>query len=609
MDTGLKSLPEKVKQGSIFRKLLTNYIALTLLIVLLISLVSFFLVRQYTINANLEELRSKAETLAEMIGQPGGKTRYLVSQARMSELQALSDARLVFIENDMEVISQPPKFWPGSEDDLANIERLDITDDLDEELLQRLLDGESFTDVRKLDFMNDEVVFAGEPVIDVNDNQIGAVMLYRPLRQVSATTQRIAAMMLMAGSIALLFAFALAYYMGKRISRPLVRMNATAKHIAEGNFGEQVPIHENDEVGELGSTLNLLSARLSAVIQNLSEEKSKLQQILASIGEGIIAIDHQGHMVHHNRSALALLGLDDWPGADSAHGEDLQRILDMLGTSRDTGERGQARFDNPKGQSIEAISSRVLGEDGASIGAVCLLRDISEAQRLEQMRRDYIANISHELRTPLTGIRGMVEPLMDGYIETDEERMDCYRVIYQETMRLQKLIGEMLDLSRLQAGRIQIDLEPMEIKPLLAAARRRLLERAVDGEVQIPVEAAEDLAVLGSEDRILQVLIILLDNALGFTRPGGSITLGARPAGEMVEVYVRDTGAGISPEDLPYIWERFYKADKSRLKTQGVGLGLSIAKLAVELMGGTISVETELGVGTTFTFTLRAVNE
>ena len=226
------------------------------------------------------------------------------------------------------------------------------------------------------------------------------------------------------------------------------------------------------------------------------------------------------------------------------------------------------------------------------------------------MRRDYVANVSHELRTPLTGIRGMVEPLMDGYIETEEERMDCYRVIYQETLRLEKLIGDMLDMSRLQSGRLTVELEPMDIVGIMEGAARRMRERAQQCGVELGVDPAQAAMpmVMGSEDRIMQVLIILLDNALSFTPTGGRVTIYARREGRRVRVGVTDTGPGIDPADMPYIWERFYKADKSRMRTTGTGLGLSIARLVCELMGGSISATSEPGQGATFEFTLNVYN-
>ena len=167
----------------------------------------------------------------------------------------------------------------------------------------------------------------------------------------------------------------------------------------------------------------------------------------------------------------------------------------------------------------------------------------------------------------------------------------------------------MLDISRLQDGRIHIDLEEMQVHGVLEAAARRLEKRADDEGVRLIVEQGEDPVVLGNEDRIMQVLIILIDNALKFTPAGGSVTLRTRLAEGMLWLSVRDTGAGIAKDDLPYIFERFYKADKSRMETRGTGLGLAIARLVVELMGGTIWCESELGHGSTFEFSLKLAGQ
>ena len=226
------------------------------------------------------------------------------------------------------------------------------------------------------------------------------------------------------------------------------------------------------------------------------------------------------------------------------------------------------------------------------------------------MRRDYVANISHELRTPLTGIRGMVEPLMDGYIDTEEEKADCYRVIYQETLRLEKLVREMLDMSRLQDGRVTLEMEELELPGIIDAAVRRMKPMADEAKVELVADTGgARLRCMGNEDRILQVLIIFVDNALSFTPSGGRVTIYAREEKERVRVGVIDTGVGIEPKDLPFIWERFYKADKSRMRTSGTGLGLAVAKLVVELMGGEIGVNTKVGEGSEFYFTLNKKEE
>ena len=589
--------------GSIFIKLLGGYLTVTLVIILLTGVVSYLLLSTYMINSNKQDLLSKAETLTKMIQRPGGYSRVL-ELPRIGEIQTLTDAQVIYVDSDMKARQLPD--WRRQ--DLYNqgepqdFQMLDVIDSLDQQLLESLLAGNTAVDVRKLDFMQDQMVFAGAPIKNTRGETKGAVLLCRPLREVSMASQGLIRLMATAFLIAGLIASAIAYVFSRRITRPLTALNQTASRMAEGFYGERVGIKQNDEIGQLGTTLNLLSGRLSSVISNLNEEKSKLEKVLSSIGEGIIAVDREGRVVHHNGAALSLLSLP--PRSEEALSI-RQKLTEMLRRASDGDERLVSRF-KIRDRIIEAAASPIHSEgDGATIGAVCLLRDISEAERLEQMRRDYIANISHELRTPLTGIRGMAEPLLDGYIETEAERQECYKVIYQESLRLEKLIGEMLDLSRLQEGRIKPELEPMNPAGILGAARNRMKSRAAEANVEIRVEAGDNLVALGNEDRILQVLIILLDNALSFTPPGGTVTLSARREGGKVLLSVADTGAGIDPADLPYIWERFYKADKSRLRTSGTGLGLAIAKLVVELMGGTISVDTKLGEGSTFTFTLE----
>lgn len=597
---------------TIFKKVLTAYIGLVLLVGSLVSIVSFFLVRQYVMRTNMDELLSKAEMVAEMVARPGGRVRVLTIE-RLEELENLSGAHLIYVDAQMVARQLPVRYKDGRKAtsmlerrDETYIEQIQIIGALDQELIKSLLAGNTATDVRKLEFMEDQILFAGAPIMGTDGTSAGALILYRPLVDVTNVTYRITVMLLLAILIAILIAILLAGLLSRRITQPLSALNQSAKHMADGYYGDRVQIMENDEIGQLGLTLNLLSSRLLDVIQTLSDEKIKLEQILASIGEGIVAVDQNGLVVHHNAAALALLELGAWQLREHAEPPPHQeQLMNMLHAVLSTGERAETAWKSASERSIAAIVSPVRNREGEVIGAVGLLRDVSETERLEQLRRDYVANVSHELRTPLTGIRGMVEPLMDGFIETPEERADCYRVIYQETLRLEKLIGEMLDMSRLQDGRIQLELEPVEVVSLLESAIRRMRERANEGQVALNIQADGQRPVaMGNENRILQVLIILMDNAISFTPPGGQVTLLTRTESERVWIGVRDTGSGIDPVDLPYIWERFYKADKSRMRTSGTGLGLAIAKLVVELMGGKIQVETQLGEGSTFEFFL-----
>ena len=344
------------------------------------------------------------------------------------------------------------------------------------------------------------------------------------------------------------------------------------------------------------------------VIRNLRKERDKLELVISGIGEGLIAVDIQWNIVHANAAFLQLAELDSADtmlreGAYNGRYEPLRALVERCMT---TGCAQSLEWENASHRAIHVDASALTDETGVILGTVCLLRDVSEEQRLEQLRKDYVANISHELRTPLTGIRGMVEPLIDGCMESEEERLESYRIILKQTIRLEKLVGEMLDMSRLQDGRIKLELEQMELPGILEAAARSMRSIAEEAGVALSVETdGTRLSCLGNEDRIMQVLVILIDNALSFTPRGGSVVVSARDAADRVAVSVKDTGCGIEPKDLPYIWERFYKADKSRMRTTGTGLGLAIAKLVTQLMNGEIFVESEPGQGATFTFTLQ----
>ena len=589
--------------ASIFVKLLAGYLALSIAVAVLAALTSYLLLRRYAVNSAAQDLLDKAHVMANILSQTDDDIEY----NSVRSLEALSESRIIYI-NDMYIARHIPHSdlpADASSPDDPGFERTLIADTIDRSMAEKILDGATGeTDVRYVAMLGCRIVFAGAPVRNTRGQIVGALVLYRRLDDIRGVALSTVLVLAISLAAAVLISMLWAYTMSRRITEPLSRLNRTALHIAQGHYGEVTHLNEEDEIGQLGHTLNDLSRRLGQTIFDLRNEKAKLEQILSGIGEGIVAVDQSGSILHHNAAALELLGLTTWQSRadETSH----RRLTEMLFAAMASGHRAECQWTNPERRCIKAVVWPFTGAGTNIIGAVALLSDVSESERLEQLRRDYVANVSHELRTPLTGIRGMVEPLIDGVIDTEAERMDCYRIIYQETLRLEKLIGEMLDMSRLQSGRLQIELEPLALPGILEGAVRRLRPQADACRIALRCEYPEDMPpVMGNEDRIMQVLIILMDNALSFTPEGGEIVVFARAQDSHVAVGVRDNGAGISPADLPYIWERFYKADKSRMRTTGTGLGLSIARLVCEHMNGTIDVQSSVGQGSTFTFTLE----
>ncbi len=590
---------------SISAKTLISHITLALFVILLASMLSYMLTFQYVRDTMIDDLVTKATHIAENTRTlPDGA---LVPDGRTVDIyQDLTDSVVFFLDLDSESIRMRRYYGDTHDNEADDFRRVDIIDSIDQQFAQRVLNGEIVSALQRFEFAQGMILFAGVPVMNADNTVRGGVILAQPVEHLHNLSRTIRFMLMTVVCISLLLAVILAMEQTRMLVRPIQYITQAARRMADGVYAERISPLPDNEIGDLGRTLNSMSSRLTDVIENLREERDKLELVISSIGEGIIAVDQSWHVVHSNAAFLALMELEKIEDLKDSPDDGAQQLLEMLKRCMETGQREQQEWMNPSNRALHAVVSALTDDEGVILGTVCLLSDVSEAQRMEQLRRDYVANISHELRTPLTGIRGMVEPLIDGYMETEEERQDCYRVILQETIRLEKLVREMLDMSRLQDGRMSVELEPLELPGILEAAVRSMQRIADDSGVQLAIDTdGSRLACLGNEDRIMQVLVILMDNALSFTPSGGSVTVFARDVGKYVAVGVRDTGCGIEPKDLPLIWERFYKADRSRMRTTGTGLGLAIAKLVVELMGGEIGVESELGKGSKFTFTLR----
>ena len=589
-------------------KTLLSHITLALFVAVLSGVLSYVLTTQYVQDKRVDDLARKAEHIAESVLHTQVEGHIKPSRRMVRMYQNLSESRVFFLESGPE----KPRLWQygdiqapeGKEEDLQWV---DIISAVDLQFFTRILGGETLSALQQFEFAQGVVLFAGAPIRDEEGAILGGVVLAQPVDQLHRLSRAIGFMLTVVVSIALLAAVLLSTLQTRRLVLPIQRLTRAARRMTDDSETmERITSLPNDEIGDLGRAMNSMSARLIDVIQNLRRERDKLELVITGIGEGIISVDRKGRIVHSNPIFLELMEVDDLDGLWDSEDDNIQSLKAILKRCMETGEPEHMDWTNHSGRALYAGASPLKGEDGDIIGTVCLLRDVSEAVRMEQLRRDYVANISHELRTPLTAIRGMVEPLIDGIMESEEERQECYHVILKETIRLEKLVGEMLDMSRLQDGRVHVELEPLELPGILEAAARGMRQIAADAGVELAIETdGSELQCMGNEDRITQVLVILMDNALSFTPSGGRVTVYARDAGSMVEVGVRDTGCGIEPKDLPMIWERFYKADRSRMRTTGTGLGLSIAKLVVELMGGEIGVKSEPGKGADFTFTLQ----
>ncbi|MGI6176710.1 MAG: ATP-binding protein [Christensenellales bacterium] len=473
---------------------------------------------------------------------------------------------------------------------------------------QRVLNGEQLViSGGIMSYSNTENMLVGRAVYG-HDGQtiIGAVFLFKPLTETSAAFASLIVTLFIATASVFLFTIPIIIFFGNKLTRPIKQMRDVAIAMATNNFSVRASELSPDEIGDLGRSLNYLSATLMQTVGELRLEKYRLLRILDGLSEGIVAVDANGELTHANPAILGFYGMRI---------SDIQTRMDAINDESVWQDFDAVIHDNsPLLRNVEVNDvvlrmslSPLRNEAGEAVGAVGLFTDITESERLEQTRREYVANVSHELRTPLTALRGLIEPLRDGLVENPQDRQRYYEYILRETMRLSRLIDDLLELSRLQSNPDTFIAEPFDLCATLLSVASQYTILAHEEDIQFIVgEGAEQCPVaLGNADRVSQVLIILLDNAIKFTPQSGTVSLDAEWDDQEVRVIVRDTGAGVAQQDLPYIFERFYKADKAH-SGSGTGLGLSIAKEIMGKLGQRIYAD-NWEMGAQFVFTLKRV--
>jgi len=368
--------------------------------------------------------------------------------------------------------------------------------------------------------------------------------------------------------------------------------------------GQPVPRYQaplDGEMSELGEALGRLATKLASLETDLGSEREKLAAIQANVAAGVIVLDKERQVTALNRTAAQLFRAAmgtavGWPFINLARDHEMDSIT-----------RRCLETNQIQGGVVQLTGSKQIFELTAvplSDGALVLVQDVTNIRRLEKVRQDFIANISHELRTPIASCKAIVETLQNGAVNDKKIAEDFLQRLQVETDKLAQMVNELGELSRIESGELALRLEPVDIAAVITRVTERLRTQADRARLRVDIDIPGDLPrVVGDSNRIEQVLVNLVHNAIKFTPQNGKITVSAAVSDGMVLVSVRDTGMGIPEDDLPHIFERFYKVDKAR-SGGGTGLGLAIAKHIVQAHGGDIRVESVLDKGSTFMFTL-----
>ncbi|WP_046215578.1 two-component system histidine kinase PnpS [Paenibacillus wulumuqiensis] len=422
-------------------------------------------------------------------------------------------------------------------------------------------------------------------------------------------------------SLAVLFLVAalVSYRVASSLTRPLEHITRVANRISRLDYGARVKLDRQDEIGDLGKAIDNMADSLEMQLKVIRDNEDLLQSVLANMTGGMVMVEFNGNVALVNRFAEEMLGISSKRIIGKPYQELKQHyeLSKLLGEGLRRKERihDEQTLYNPEPRLIEIDGVPMFEDDDTYRGMLFLIQDVSNIRRLERMRSEFVANVSHELKTPIAAVKGFAETLLSGGVQDEQTSRSFLQIIYDESERLNRLIGDILELSKIESKRSPLNFSPIHLQPFFDTIREMLNSSAAKKNITMNMNVPEELFMEADEDRLRQIFVNLISNAINYTQDGGKVTLDVKEimsleGHERIRFDVSDTGMGIPRKDLPRIFERFYRVDKARSRSSGgTGLGLSIVKHLVELHHGIVTVESEVNIGTTFTVDLPLLQE
>ncbi|MBC1364235.1 cell wall metabolism sensor histidine kinase WalK [Listeria welshimeri] len=577
-----------------------------ILLLIGILVISGFLVAMIYEKNNMEQITKELEEKTASIVEIMKKNNSVISAENnnVSALSLLDDTMGVVIEQDGKNIYQSQ-----STDTVSNASANKLIHD---ETLNEALEADNMVTM-KYNFKTKDSSLPVEisaQKFDLDNGESGVVYVYQAYHDILKVNQKTMSTLIISGIIAIVITSILSFVFSSRMAFPLREMKKIAIAVSKGNFDNRVPTYTHDEIGELGVAFNDMAKQLKYNISALRQEKEQLSNILVGMADGVIKFSVDKTIILSNPPAEEFL--HNWFFSP----ENSEKVLipvaldDLLNETLDKKESQVGEITFADRTYVAILTLLYTGEHVRSVVAV--IRDMTEEKQLEKMKSDFVNNVSHELRTPISMLQGYSEAIIDGVAQSDEEVREFAQIIYDESLRIGRLVNDMLDLARMEAGFNHMDNHKMPIAPLLEKVIANFDVLAKENFVELGLELeTPNLEYSYDQDRMEQVLINLIMNAIRHTGKegyAGKVILKQtidKTRNNLV-ITVSDNGSGIAEEDIPYLFERFYKVDKARKrgKAVGTGIGLAIVKNIVEAHNGKISVESVLGEGSDFIITL-----
>lgn len=584
-------------------KLTAGFITIVIISTLLIGIISLNIFKNNIYSIKRNNMKNHAleisKTLSPYMSKDANKKEFIDI---INLIDSIDNAKLWILDSNKNIVSASDR----KSSSLTYINDMEVKNVYSAIISKALTAKETYDEVYN-PYYKQYMMAITVPIKNSSGNVIGAVILNSSLHDLSNSMDKFFIYIVLALLVEMLLAGLMSYYFSKNISKPIRKINSSALELARGNYGIKTNIYKKDEIGELSNSFDLLSLKLKYTIGKLFEEKTKLNNILVSMSEGILAIDGDFNIININVSAKKMLCISNEASIN-------QKLLELNILE----EFKSAITTDAKTSVIRECQNKVLNfsispiknSQKEVIGGVILIQDISEKEKLEQLRKDFISNVSHEFRTPLTVIKGNLESIIDG-ITKPAQIIDTCSILLKEANRLERMVKDLLNLSRLEAGKLDVQFSKLDVNMLINDTLRSLRTLLNKKNINLELSLQPDLPPLSNDyDKLKQLLIIFLDNGIKFSPNNGILKVSTYSDGKGLYITIEDNGIGIPQNEIEYLGEKFFKADKSRTSnTEGTGLGLSIAKRLVKVLNGHFTIESELKKGTKITIYLYTLQK
>lgn len=476
--------------------------------------------------------------------------------------------------------------------------------------IQAALAGKTGKATRYSYTLHQNMMYVAVP-LSKNQNTVGILRVSLPIMHINETIYAGYLRIALGGLVTVLIAGLVGLFVVRRISRPLEAMRLGAERYAAGDLTHKLALPPSRELADLAAAMNLMAARLHERLETVINQRNEQEAMLASMVEGVLAIDGAERIISLNRTAETLLGVTTAEAVgrlvhEVLRNSELITLVENVLTSDGPIEEEIIIHERER-RYLQIHGSPLRDAAGRRIGGLIVINDVTRLRRLEQVRQDFVANVSHEMKTPVTSIKGFVETLRDGAVNDPETAQRFLEIIARQAERLNSIFEDLLTLSRLEqeTDRAQITRGEVRVRQVLAEAIQVCEFAAQEKKVRLALSCPDDLVIAANGPLVEQAVINLIDNAVKYSEPESAVEIGGELRSDEIVITVKDTGSGIEEIHLPRLFERFYRVDRARSrKLGGTGLGLAIVKHIAQAHGGRVSVQSSPGVGSVFTIHL-----